>query len=506
MQLASFIRGSIRNKIFAVSLLPVLALVVVGVINYRSLNALGYSAERIMSRNYESIRVAQQLRRVFEENRDLILDFILRGEQGRLKGIDNAVLHTGLATLSQHIAESGEKHLVDLLVNDLKRYDELTKVIYGTPAKTSVEECLNLTTRMVTHIDALVDLNERGMERAEMETRALAQKAQRQTVLFFLATIALILLLSYGFSSYVARPISELASWLAGSRRGGERYPVLPVRGNDEISLLTAEFNRLFRSLAEYDRHNADILAVEKSKVRQAEEAKARFIADLSHQLKTPMTSLGMSVNLLWEKKNTLSGERVAVLLDTAKDDCHRLSSLINELMDIVRLEAMIKPAMYERLDVASLIHESLRPLHKQAEEKGVRLILDLQPDLPMLNLDSLRFPWVLTNLVGNSLRYTAKGGEITIRVERRDNRLYFQCHDNGCGIASQNISKIFERYVQVPGGDVGSAGLGLAIVKEIIEFHGGGINVASRPGEGTTFSFWIPEQLEMTDAESTGD
>ena len=506
MQAALSIRGTIRNKIFAVSLLPVLALVAVGAINYRSLNSLGYSAERIMSRNYESIRAAQQLRWALEENRNQVLNFILRNAQGEANLLNNRFLFTPLATLNQHIAESGENRLIELLAEDLKRYDSLTKEITGIEAKRAMEECLDLTTRIVTHLDDLVELNERGMERAELETRRLAEKAQRQSIILILATIALILLLSYGFSSYVARPIRELALRLADSSRGGERYPVLPLKGEDEITLLTAEFNRLFRSLAEYDRHNADILAAEKTKVRQAEEAKARFIADLSHQLKTPMTSLGMSVSLLWEKKASLSSERVSVLLDTAKDDCHRLASLINELMDIVRLEAMSKPALYGRLDVASLVHECLRPLHKQAEEKEVRLILDLQPDLPLLSLDSLRFPWVLTNLVGNALRYTGKGGEITIRVERRDNRFYFQCHDNGCGIAPQNLSKIFERYTQLPGGDTGSAGLGLAIVKEIIERHGGGIVVASRPGEGTTFNFWIPEQLEITDAESTAD
>jgi signal transduction histidine kinase len=221
------------------------------------------------------------------------LDFLLRDDQGGANLLDSRFLFTSLATLNQHIAESGEKRLIELLAEDVTSYDELTKGITGIEAQAAMEECLDLTTRIVTHLDELVELNERGMERAELETRRLAERAQRQSIILILATIALILLLSYGLSSYVARPIRELALRLADSSRGGERYPVLPLKGDDEITLLTAEFNRLFRSLAEYDRHNADILAGEKTKVRQAEEAKARFIADLSHQLKTPMTSLG---------------------------------------------------------------------------------------------------------------------------------------------------------------------------------------------------------------------
>jgi signal transduction histidine kinase len=265
---------------------------------------------------------------------------------------------------------------------------------------------------------------------------------------------------------------------------------------------LTEEFNCLFKSLADYDHHNAAILAAEKLKVHQTEEAKTRFIADLSHQLKTPMTSLAMSVGLLHERRERLSAERTAVLLETAKDDCGRLVNLINELVDIARLEAMIKPAVLEKLDVTKLIRECLKPLEKQAEEKGIRLILQIEPDLPPITLDSLRFPWVLTNLVGNALRYTESGGLVTITVQHRQGRFYFQCIDDGCGIDPQYLPRIFDRYTQFSErGKIGTIGLGLAIVKEIIERHGGDITAQSRPGHGATFSFWVPEQQEKINA-----
>ncbi|KJR97254.1 MAG: hypothetical protein VR65_06530 [Desulfobulbaceae bacterium BRH_c16a] len=497
----------IRLKIFAVSLLPIIALVMVAIINSRHLNALGQSAERIMSRNYSSIKAAEQARQVLEENRNQVLAFMFRKESGALANLELDKLAGALAICRAHVAESGENLIVDALSENYRRYSDIIASMSRSVGLFPTEDFMILTSNLMDSINDLVEVNERGMERAEQETRMLAARAQRHSLLFLLATIVLIILLSYGLSFRVAQPIRQLALRLAASRQGGDRYPYLPVRSDDEIGLLTDEFNRLFKSLADYDQHNAAILAAEKLKVRHAEKAKSRFIADLSHQLKTPMTSLAMSVNLLHEKRHKLSSEHVAVLLETAKEDCGRMASLLNELLDITRLEAMIKPAVREKLDVLDLLHECLKPLQKLAEETGVRLVLDARPDLPHIQLESRRFSWVLTNLVGNALRYTDRGGLIAVTVERRQGFFYFQCSDDGCGIDPQNLPHIFERYTQFSErAKSGTIGLGLAIVKEIIEQHGGDIIAESLPGQGTTFTFWIPEHLEEFDAKSSTD
>lgn len=499
------IRRPILFKIFAVSLLPVMALLLVATINYRHLNSLGQSAERIMSRNYTSIKAAQQARQVLEENRNLVLAFMFRSETGALANLELKALADALAICRAHIAESGENLIVDDLSGDYHRYSRvishMTRMIEPLPT----EDFMSLTTNLVTSINSLVEVNELGMERAEQETRNLAERAQRHSLFFLFAIIALIILLSYGLSFRIAHPIRQLALRLAASRQGGERYPFLPVRGDDEIGLLTDEFNCLFKRLAEFDQHNAAILAAEKLKVRHTEEAKSRFIADLSHQLKTPMTSLAMSVNLLHEKRNRLSHEQIAVLLETAKEDCGRMANLLNELVDIARLEAMIKPAVREKVDVLSMLQECLKPLQKDAEEKGVCLNLDIKSDLPLITMDSRRFPWVFTNLVGNAMRYTGRGGLIAIKVERRQGFFYFQCSDDGCGIDPRNLPYIFDRYTQFSEREKsGTIGLGLAIVKEIIEQHGGDIIAESKPGQGTIFTFWIPDHREEINGKST--
>ena len=495
-------RKSIRNKIFFVSLLPVIALVVVATINSRHLDSLGRSAELIMSRNYGSIKAAQKARQAMEDNRTKVTRFLFEKDPKVLADLPTATLEEALLACRQHIAETGEQRLVENLLATFESYRE-TLARLSTPApEAHIEEFFNLTQLLATELNQLVELNELGMERAEQETRELGQRAQRHSLFFLLGTIVWIVLLNYALSFQVARPIRALARQLAATRQGGERYPSMPVLSDDETGLLTEEFNRLFKNLAAYDRHNAAILAAEREKVRHAEEAKTRFIADLSHQLKTPMTSLVMGVNLLHEKRDRLSAERVAILLDTARDDCSRLAQLINELVDISRLEGVIKPAVRERLNVADLIRESLKPLRQHAEEKGVELVIAIAPDLPPLQLDSMRFPWVITNLVSNAIRHTRAGGQVELAVERKDGWVHFSCRDNGCGIEPHNLPRIFERYTQFSEREkLGTVGLGLAIVKEVIEHHGGDITAESSPGQGTLFTFWIPESGEESHA-----
>ncbi|MFW5639830.1 MAG: sensor histidine kinase [Thermodesulfobacteriota bacterium] len=166
----------------------------------------------------------------------------------------------------------------------------------------------------------------------------------------------------------------------------------------------------------------------------------------------------------------------------------------------------MVEPRPKERLHMEAVVFECLKPLIRQAEEKSIHLEIDLEPGLPPVTIDSLRFPWVFTNLVGNALRYSDRGGAVTIRVARKGQRIYVQCIDRGTGIDSKYLPKIFDRYTQFSEREKsGAIGLGLAIVKEIIEAHGGDIRVESSVGAGTTFTFWIPVE-EVTDETDSAD
>ena len=507
------IHFSIRTKIFLIILIPSLLLIFVILMDYRNLNMLGRSAELILSKNYNSIQAAQKIRQNLEMTRNQILLGLFN-----LQKVDSKILdsHKEIATLldacRNNITEPGEQLIIDDLLRDYETYQNLLKKItLNTTKSLSLNEnflaFISLTAEIILRINDLVLINEQAMEKAEHETKQFAQKALRYSIGLMICAILFTLILSYILSAHISMPLTLLAKTLSTIKEGSGSYPDIPVRTHDEIGFLTSEFNRLFERLKIYDRESADKLLAEKEKVHQAEIAKAKFIADLSHQLKTPMTSLAMSVGLLYEKPEHLSPEKQLELIEVAKDDCTRLFSLINELVNITQLEVMVQPREKEVLDIEVVIQECIKPLIHQAEEKNMKIELDIERGIPPVAIDSLRFPWVLTNLTGNALRYINSGGSVTLKVRKQENRLYFQCTDTGTGIDAKYLPRIFDRYRQFSEREKsGTIGLGLAIVKEIIEQHGGTIKVESQLHQGTTFTFWIPLDDEEQDYEESFD
>ncbi len=505
-------RHTIRFKIFIVSLLPTLALLFAALLNHQYLGILGESADQILSKNYKSIRAAQEARTILEETRNRFLERVSKNSNSSLILSDVLKnLYVPLKICRENITEAGEHELTGFLLKDFELYKNDINYLFlsrrNLLSDRKFSSFLSLTAEMIARLDSLVAINEKAMERAEQKTRILAGRAQRNVIVLFTVIIAVILALSFFLSHRIARPIMTLARSLLDAKEGSGIYPQISQLSNDEIGFLTDSFNSLFKRLEIYDRHRDDIIASEKEKVRRSEEARGRFIDDISHQLKTPMTSLLMSINLLYDRGEKLSGEKRSKLLETARDDSGRLSSLINELVDISRLEAMARPRPKESLDIGVVIKESLGPLMEQAGQKGVDLIIDVPEDLPKLSIDSFRFPWVITNLVGNALRYTKDGGKICFSVSKRGSQFYFRCDDTGSGIAPQYLSRIFDRFTQFSEREKsGTIGLGLAIVKDIIEQHGGDIEVESSLGKGTTFTFWIPVQREDFYEKDTGN
>jgi signal transduction histidine kinase len=505
-------KSSIRTKIFIGIIIPALFLICVLYLDYVHLNALGRSADLILSENYRSIKACHQIRQLLDRQQNFILTGILdqhRSEPLNLEAVKDQI-DQNLQACQNNVTEPGEQELINKLLATYQRYESLFASILATQkeGKTAVgsfAQLLSFYAALTGDLDAVIIINERAMEEAERETRQMARQAQHYSIVLLIAALCFTMIYTYVLSLKISRPLVRLTESLAKVKEGGGRYPQFPVTTQDEIGSLTEEFNRLFERLQVYDELTVDKLTVERLKVREAEEAKARFIADLSHQLKTPMTSLSMSIGIMVRRLGETVTGKYRQLLETAEEDCQRLTALINELVDLARVDAMLKPWPKEVLRVEEIVNSCLRPLRPQAEEKGVELRVDCAPDLPPLAVDSFRFPWVITNLVGNAIRYTEPGGVVTLRVEKRGGRMYFQCSDTGRGIEAEYLPKIFDRFSQFSEREkMGAIGLGLAIGKDIIEQHGGDITVQSKMGEGTTLTFWLPCQPETDHGKST--
>lgn len=223
-------------------------------------------------------------------------------------------------------------------------------------------------------------------------------------------------------------------------------------------------------------------------------ELKKGVVATLSHQLKTPLTSLRMSIHLLLDEKIGGINEKQTELLIAARADSERLSDILDNLLDISRIESGKDFLEFQKMRPSALARDGAEPFLIDAKDKGIHLEFAIPDDLPEVNADPARIDHVFSNLLSNSLRFTHPGGSVTISAEPVSGAVKFTIKDTGKGIPKQYQDRIFEQFFRIPGQEKSSgAGLGLAIVKEIIEAHDGNVGVESEPGQGASFWFTLP-------------
>lgn len=234
---------------------------------------------------------------------------------------------------------------------------------------------------------------------------------------------------------------------------------------------------------------------------KQLDKMKSEFMATVSHEFRTPLTSINMSIDILNEGiVGKLNPEQTS-LIHAAKQDAERLTKLVRELLELSRLESGKLQLRQELISINDVIVDAIKPIQLPFKEKSVELKLNLQADLPKFIGDVQQLGWVVSNLINNALRYTPSAGYVEIKSAREKNDIVVQISDTGRGISKENIGKIFDKFVQVKEtmeSTPGSVGLGLAIAKEIVEMYGGKISVESEVEKGSIFTFTIPlEQSE---------
>ncbi len=236
------------------------------------------------------------------------------------------------------------------------------------------------------------------------------------------------------------------------------------------------------------------LLLQDVTKLTELDRLKSDFVMTASHELRTPLTSIAMSIGLLMEGASAKLSDQEQELLQAAEEDVQRLRHLVNNLLDLSKIEAGRVEMEFEPVDGALLTSRAISTLTNQAEEKGIELTQDLPDELPQIKADPNKITWVLTNLIANALRYTELGGHVCVSAEHLADFVYFSVTDDGAGIPFEYQSKIFDKFVQVRNDQAASgSGLGLAICREIVKAHGGIIWVESVPDQGSTFTFTIP-------------
>jgi len=226
---------------------------------------------------------------------------------------------------------------------------------------------------------------------------------------------------------------------------------------------------------------------------KELDISKTNLLATISHELKTPISSIKMSAKLITDARTgTLTADQKD-LVTNISEDADRLLKLTGELLNMTQIETGNIQLKLQKVNVQEILDKSLKAVQVQAEQKRVIFRVHVNDNLPIIIADVDKASWVLINILTNAIKYSASESTVTISVVTIDNAVQFTIKDSGPGIEEKYVGKIFERYFKVPESEQTGTGLGLAISKEFIEAQGGSINFKNNPEKGAEFSFSLP-------------
>jgi len=223
------------------------------------------------------------------------------------------------------------------------------------------------------------------------------------------------------------------------------------------------------------------------SRLEAGEEQRRRLLADVSHELRTPLSVVQGNLEALVDGVHPADEAHLLAILDETKV----LSRLVEDLRTLSLAESGALALHREAIDVGALVRETVESFASQAEPVSVSLESDVPEALPQVDADPVRAGEILSNLIANALRYTPRGGHVSVTARALESGVVLEVRDTGAGIAPERLARIFDRFYKSP--ESRGAGLGLAIAKQLVEAHGGEISATSVVGQGTTIRFTLP-------------
>jgi len=276
-----------------------------------------------------------------------------------------------------------------------------------------------------------------------------------------------------------------------------DKLNYLRIVFKDREEFYLKEINRVYDEIDKSKVLGIIIVLKNVTGFKELDEIKSGFIATVSHELKTPLAAMNMSLRLLQDKRMGELNSEQKKITDSMKEEVKRLLKMVSELLNLSKLESGGEIYKYQSLSIDDIVDSAVTPMLMQFEQSGINFEMNIEPDLPKLNVDANKIAWVLINLLGNAIRYSKSEGSIDLIVKKNNNDIQFCVKDNGVGIKPEFISRIFDKFVQVKSSNLETqnkgVGLGLAIAKEFVEAHGGRIWAKSEPGKGSEFYFTVP-------------
>jgi signal transduction histidine kinase len=358
------------------------------------------------------------------------------------------------------------------------------KVAEGREAQ--IERAGPLAERLERLTNELVNKAEAEMVASTDEIRENYARARNLMIGLAVGSFALALALGFAISWSLITPVRQMDARF-GEIAAGDFTRQVDVRNRDELGALAAALNRMSKELGEFHRAR-----------EAANRNKSEFLANMSHELRTPLNAIiGFSEALIERMFGDLNDKQADYLKDIHSSGQHLLS-LINDILDLSKIEAGRMELEVTEFDVGAALSNAMTLLRERALRHSIALSLVADPQLGTIRADERKFKQVLLNLLTNAVKFTPEGGRVDVHARMTDGGLEVAVIDTGIGIAKEDQQAVFEEFRQV--GLAGSSkqegtGLGLALAKRFIELHGGRISLESAPGAGSTFTFLLPSQ-----------
>lgn len=434
---------------------------VLAVVGIRQVSLLSADARNILIANHNSLEYTRHMLRALDE---------LEVHAGALD-----VFKRNLEAQQKNITEAGEKVLTERLAGHFERLK------------------MNVRDKEMAELirDDALEIMTINLAAINRKSHIASQTAKRSMVLIGITgTLCFIIAftLFVNLPGNIANPIRKLTESIRQIARQNYTERVHFGSG-DEFGELARSFNTMAEKLQEYDSSNLAKLMIEKKRVEELSFAKTNFIANVSHELKTPISSIKITLDLLRNERIGDTNPEQRSLHDSIREDADRLLKITGELLNIAQVESGKIQLNIAGTSPQEIVRYVVAANQTQAENRGIRLeIIDDNVQSGVL-ADSEKTAWVLTNLVSNAIRYSYDHSSIRIILREDAEAIRIAVADSGQGISPEYQDKIFDRYFRVPGSSREGTGLGLAISREFMEAQDGTLTVESKLGAGSTFT-----------------
>lgn len=415
-----------------------------------------------------------------------------------------AAIETVFNQLKTTTSGSGESDAVSNIQDFLTIHRAVSlRIIDGQSSGTmTVSTLMAHYQQLQSYIVELASRTAESASSAEQEAAIYVSRMSRFILLGALGVVMISALIAYYVGRAISRPLIEMISALTAIAEGNATVSVPGLTRRDELGQMARAVD-VFASVSRDLREREQSLEEARKHAEIANATKSKFLASMSHELRTPLNAIIGFSEMLAERMPGDLNVKQAQFVKHIHDSGEHLLCLINDILDLSKVEAGKMELTLEKFPLAPAIDTTVSMFKERAARQGLTIRTSIADGLGDIVADERKFKQILLNLLSNAVKFTPPGGTVEVSAGSTPEAVHVSVRDTGIGISTQDHQAVFEEFRQVAGEytrKAGGTGLGLTLTRKFVELHGGCMNLESEPGKGSTFSFTLPKNRAVTD------